>query len=196
MTVRSNTDLYRPRSVYASIAVTAFIVIGLVAQSINHGTILERVDALLWGAFVLTGAYLLFYRPCVIYFDEGITIINPFKSQTLGWDIVESVEAQYTMGLQVKGKIIRAWAAPAPGRYHSRSLHPSEVKGMKIGYDGLIRPGESPRSDSGQASYLAKLRLEAFKASSIEPAVASEAINYRGITLLVTLFVLALGASF
>jgi hypothetical protein len=196
MTVRSNTDLYRPRSVYASIAVTAFIVIGLVMQSVNRGTILERVDALLWGAFVLTSAYLLFYRPCVIYFDEGITIINPFKSQTLGWDKVESIEAQYTMGLQVKGKIIRAWAAPAPGRYHSRSLHPSEVKGMKIGYDGLIRPGESPRSDSGQASYLAKLRLEAFKTSSIEPAAASEAINYRGITILVTLFVLALGASF
>jgi len=196
MTVRSNTDLYRPRSVYASIAVTAFIVIGLVAESVKHGTILERVDALLWGAVVLTGAYLLFYRPCVIYFDEGITIINPFKSQTLGWDIVESIEAQYTMGLQVKGKIIRAWAAPAPGRYHSRSLHPSEVKGMKIGHDGLIRPGESPRSDSGQASYLAKLRLEAFNASSIEPAAASEAINYRGITLLVALFVLALGATF
>jgi len=196
MTVRSNTDLYRPRSVYASIAVTIFFVIGLVAESVNHGTILERVDAFLWGAFVLAGAYLLFYRPCVIYFDEGVTIINPFKSHTLGWDMVESIEAQYTMSLQVNGKIIRAWAAPAPGRYHSRSLHLSEIKGMKIGYDGLIRPGESPRSDSGQASYLAKLRLEAFKSLNIEPATTSETVNHPGITLLVALFVMALGVSF
>ena len=154
-----------------------------------------KIDAGLWGATVMWSAYLLFIRPCIIFYDEGLTIVNPFTTHTIGWDMVESIEAQYTMGLQLRGRILRAWAAPAPGRYHSRGLHPSEVKGMKIGYDGLIRPGESPRSDSGQASYLAKLRLEAFREGKFQAVRPSEKANYFGIALLITFFVSALAIS-
>jgi hypothetical protein len=191
----SNPMVYRPRTVYVSISVTAFIVGGLVSASIGRGNLLQRIDAALWGAFVMWGAYLLFIHPRVIYFDEGITIVNPFRTHTLGWDRVESIEAQYSMGVQTNGKIISAWAAPAPGRYHSRSVHASEVKGMKLGYSGLIRPGESPRSDSGQASYLAKLRLEAFNEGGVDPAQSGETINHSGIFIFATLLVLALVVS-
>lgn len=192
MVVRSNSMLYRPRTVYASFAVTCFIVIGLVGEIVTTETLWRNVDAVLWGAFVLMSAYLLFIYPRVIYFDEGITIVNPIRSHTVGWDLVESIEAQYAMGILVNGHIISAWAAPAPGRYHSRSVHASEVKGMKIGYGGLIRPGESPRSDSGQASYIAKLRWEAFKESKATPAVRNETINYAGIFIVTGLLLLAL----
>jgi hypothetical protein len=184
----TNRMVYRPRSVYLSISITFFIVAGLVGASIDGKNIWKSIEALVWGAFVMWGAYLLFIHPRVIFFDEGITIVNPFWSHTIGWDRVESVEAKFTMGLQVQGRIISAWAAPAPGRYHSRTLHPSDVKGLKIGYGGLIRPGESPRSDSGQASYLAKLRLRAFQEGDIAPTDSSRSINRVGILVLVGLF--------
>jgi hypothetical protein len=53
------------------------------------------------------------------------------------------------------------WAAQTPGRYHSRTIHSSEIKGLQL--DGFIRPGESPRTDSGVATYLCRTRLAAFR---------------------------------
>jgi hypothetical protein len=129
---------------------------------------------------------LILHRPKVELFDEGIRITNPFDQITVGWQLVESIEAKYTMSIQVADKVIYAWAAPAPGRYHSRTIHPSEIKGMDIGADGVIRPGDSPRTHSGAAAYLANLRFKSFRDSgSTNGCDSSVVVNKNALVILI-----------
>jgi hypothetical protein len=192
MSSRSNVFLYRPRTIWLSAGVTAFIVLALVIETIATRTLKADLVAIAWASFILSGAYLLFVHPKVEIFDEGICITNPLQQVTVGWHRVEAIEARYTMSIQVGGKTIYAWAAPAPGRYHARSVHPSEVKGMDIGFDNQIRPGESPRSDSGQASYIAKLRLKEFNEKGLTGCESHVSINYRGAGITLGSLVIAL----
>jgi len=188
----NNLVIFRPRTVWLSAGVTAVIVLSLVAQTIATRGIKGDLVAIAWGTFILSSAYLLFIHPKVEIFDEGIRITNPLQKITVGWQRVETIEARYTMSIQVGGKVIYAWAAPAPSRYHSRGVHPTEVRGMDIGFNGEIRAGESPRSDSGQASYIAKLRLKAFEASGIKGCESQVEINYRGAALMIGSLIVAL----
>ena len=194
----SNVFSYRPRTIWLSAGVTAFIVLALVVETIATRGLKADLVAIAWASFVLSSAYLLFVHPKIEIFDEGIRITNPLQQITVGWHRVETIEARYTMSIQVAGKTIYAWAAPAPGRYHARSVHHTEVKGMDIGFNGEIRPGESPRSDSGQASYLAKLRLKEFEEKGLIGCESKVSINYLGAgivmgSLIISLAFYALG---
>lgn len=188
----NNLVNFRPRTVWLYAGITTLIVLSLVVQTIASGGIKADLIAIAWGTFILSGAYLLFVRPKVEIYDEGITITNPLQKITVGWQRVENIEAKFTMSIQVGGKIIYAWAAPAPSRYHSRTVHSTDIKGMDIGFEGQIRAGESPRSQSGQASYIAKLRLKEFEASGIKGCESSLEINYNGAAILIGSLVVAL----
>lgn len=188
----NNVFLYRPRTVWLSAGVTAFIVLALVIETIATRSWKADLVAIAWASFILSSAYLLFIHPKIELFDEGIRITNPLQQITVGWNRVESIEARYAMSIQVAGKMIYAWAAPAPGRYHARSVHHTELKGMDIGFNGEIRPGESPRSDSGQASYIAKLRLKAFLDSEIAGCESAVRTNYLGAGVVIGSLVIAL----
>lgn len=142
-----------------------------------------------WAIFAATIIYLILHRPSVELFDEGIRITNPIDQITVGWQRIDSIEAQYAMSIVVGNKVIYAWAAPAPGRYHGRTIHASELRGMSNGVDGLIRPGESPRTDSGAATYLARTRLNSFRESMRSDGLASAVtINKTGLALLIGSF--------
>jgi hypothetical protein len=91
------------------------------------------------------------------------------------------------------GNKIRIWCAQTPGRYHSRTVHSSEIRGLHI--DGYIRPGESPRTDSGVVTYLLRTRLIAFRGQERsdglsytfvreEPLIAGVAILVSAIVLM------------
>lgn len=109
--------------------------------------------------------YLIFQRPAIILSDECIRIINPLSEIAIGWQDIESIEARYTMSIETTdGDCIYAWAANAPGRYHSRKIHPSDIRGMNL--PDLFRAGESPRTDSGVATHLARLKLKQFHESA------------------------------
>ena len=183
----SNLDIFRPRSgVFA--AIVAYIVIAvMVIQTFFTSDLHGCIVAAAWGTFATVLSYLILHRPKVELFDEGIRITNPFDQITVGWQRVESIDAKYTMSIQVGSKVIYAWAAPAPGRYHSRTIHPSEIKGMDIGIDGLIRPGDSPRTHSGAAAYLAVMRLKSFRDSgSTNGCQSSVVLNKTALAILIT----------
>jgi hypothetical protein len=61
-----------------------------------------------------------------------------------------------------KGKI-QAFAAPAPGRYHSRTIHQSEMRGLNLKESNVIRAGDSPRTNSGAAAAIARSRIDQFQ---------------------------------
>ena len=181
----TNLDVFRPRSSVFAAAVSYIFIFILCFQTITTSNLHGIFVACSWGIFAANLVYLILHRPKIEFFDEGIRITNPFDQITVGWHRVESIEAKYTMSILVGGKSIYAWAAPAPGRYHARSVHPSEIKGMEIGVGGLIRPGESPRTHSGTASYLASQRLKDFTISNRDTGCESKiSVNYFGILIL------------
>ena len=95
------------------------------------------------------------------------------------------------MYVTVGGEKIHAWAAQAPGRYHSRTVHATEIRGLQIPDTNSMRAGESPRSHSGVAVALARIRLDAFaKNQSVGATYVSE-FNGKGLIALVALSTIA-----
>ena len=165
----------------------------LVSQNFLGNSWHARLISISWAAFSVNLIYMILHRPKIELFDEGVRITNPFDQITVGWQRIESIEAKYTMSIHVGDKTIYAWAAPAPGRYHSRTIHPSEIKGMGIGATGFIRPGDSPRTHSGTAAYLATLRLKAFREfGGSNGCESSININKLGIAILIATSLLGL----
>lgn len=186
----SNPEVFRPRSnvVYG---LTLFVLcVGLTGASIVDGNFHNVLTAIVWSSLVCATAFTLFIRPKIIFYDEGIVVINPFHRFTIGWGAVESIEARYTMYLLVKDRDgsfrkIHAWAAPAPGRYHARTIHPSEIKGMRIANPENMRPGESPRTHSGVAAHLARLRFDAFRSGDFASARYEESFDRTTVLIIV-----------
>ena len=141
-----------------------------------------------------TAIWLLFVRPKIIFFDEGLKIVNPLTEVTLPWSGVDEIETQLAFSVKAGSKKFTAWAAPAPGRLHSRTLHSSEFKGLGLASGGATRLSDSPRSDSGVAAYLARQRLEAFKTGSTDSSPSPDfKFNFvGGAIMLLSLVVLAL----
>ncbi len=158
-----NIEVFRPWSSYLLAGTVFFLTAGLCFELVITASFHDALAGIAWGIFASWGAYLLFIRPKVTVFDEGITITNPFVEITVGWHRVEEIDARYCMSIEVGEKLIYAWAAPAPSRYHARNIHSSDVRGLKLNDNTLIRPGESPGTHSGAATYLARTRLDNFR---------------------------------
>jgi len=125
-------------------------------------TTLPAISGSLWAAACVIGAYLIFIRPKIEIFDEGVVVTNPFTAFAIGWHKVVDIDVRYSLTIVTPAKRISAWAAVAPGRYHARTVHASELKGYRLSNQVQIRPGESPRTSSGEAAQLCRLRFEAF----------------------------------
>jgi hypothetical protein len=123
---------------------------------------LPAISGSLWAIACVIAAYLIFIRPKVEIFDEGVIVTNPFTSISIGWHKVVDIDVRYALTIVTPAKRITSWAAVAPGRYHARTVHASELKGYKLSNQVQIRPGESPRTSSGEAAQLCRLRFEAF----------------------------------
>jgi hypothetical protein len=188
----TNPEIYRARSSYFFAASIYFLTAGLTAQSFYLETINSFITTLSWSLLISYLFHLAFIRPKVTIFDEGIRITNPFREITIGWDQVQEISAKFSMYVTVGGEKVYAWAAQAPGRYHSRNVHASEVRGLQIPDTSNMRAGESPRSHSGVAIALARIRLDAFANNQTVGATYSSDFNRLGFTILVTLFAVAL----
>lgn len=176
----NNPQVFRPKSGFVFAGIAFWIVATLLyLQFIDYGFGLGLIVAITWAALSCSICYRIFIYPKIIFFDEGIEIINPFNHHLIGWQLVDQVDTRYTMSIKTNGegvgtKQIYAFAAPAPGRYHSRSIHQSELRGLNIQGAGSIQAGQSPRSHSGVASAIANQKLITFR--RVDP---SKYIGYR-----------------
>jgi hypothetical protein len=121
-----------------------------------------------WAIFLVSVTWLGLLRPKLVVGDEGVRVTNPLSTTTIGWHEVESFDTQYTLSLLLtNGTKVVCWAAPAPGRHHARNVRSDEFRG--VGLDrrdivgGLVKAGESPRSISGQAIAVCRLRRQSFQ---------------------------------
>ena len=153
----TNVEKFRPGSAIASGWVLIAFFVGFIIQSLFYGgDILVTIGICGAGAF---GSYLLFLKPYVLLFDEGIKIVNPTKEITATWDLVEEIETKYSMSIHVNDGTYYAWAAPAPSGRHSRRMNKSDPF---PGADSARRVGDSLQSDSGVCAYMANLRRKKF----------------------------------
>ena len=153
----TNREKFRPGSAIASGWILIAFFVGFIIQTLFFGgDLLLTIGICGAGAF---GSYLLFLKPYVLLFDEGIKIINPTKEITATWDLVEEIETKYSMSILVDGQTFYAWAAPAPSGRHSRRMHKTD---LLPGTDAPRRVGDSLKSDSGVCAHIAKLRRKDF----------------------------------
>ena len=191
----TNPEIYRARSSYLFAVSIYFLTAGLTAQSFYLETINSFITTLSWSLLISYLFHLAFIRPKVTIFDEGITITNPLREITIGWDQVQEISAKFSMYVTVGGEKIHAWAAQAPGRYHSRNVHASEVRGLQIPDTSNMRAGESPRSHSGVAVALARIRLDAFASNQTVGATYRADFNRHGFVILVALLAVAVAVT-
>lgn len=194
--------VFRPRSGYVFFALATLGSLIYTYQSFRYFSFGSGVTTSLWAALVITGGYLIFIRPKVLIQDEGITITNPLHEVTRSWAEIIAIDVRYTMSIRLSDEVklpwhrrstdtVYAFAAPAPGRYHSRSIHQSEIRGVGIDHGMALRPGDSPRSHSGQAAALARLRQQEFERSGNSAVIPAEFhSNTRGQRLLFILILL------
>ena len=153
----TNVEKFRPGSAIASGWVLIAFFLGFIIQSFFYGgDILVTIGICGAGAF---GANLLFLKPYVLLFDEGIKIVNPTKEITATWDLVEEIETKYSMSIHINDRTYYAWAAPAPSGRHSRRMNKTD---LLPGASNPRRVGDSLQSDSGVCAYMANIRRKNF----------------------------------
>lgn len=138
----------------------------------GDGTWLAQVGTILT---IGTLSWLLFIKPHVVIFDEGITIVNPLLRATFGWQEVDEIETRFGLTIYSGEAKVVAWAAPAPGRYRRRTVHAVDVKGINYDKDFGLRPGDLPNSHSGAAAHVARGRREAFNRTTAAPSATRHA---------------------
>ncbi|MEY4497388.1 MAG: hypothetical protein RLZZ364_693 [Actinomycetota bacterium] len=160
-----SVETFRARNSLVLAGIAYLMLTLFVVSEIINGSTSDVLIAISVATLIGQAAYLIFQRPALKLSDESLTIINPFKSFTIGWQDIENIEVRYALEIETTtGEKIHSWAATAPGRYHSRNIHPSETRGL--GLEEIIRPGESPRVDSGVAAYLVRTRHREHRATA------------------------------
>ena len=188
----SEREVFRAKSGYLLSGATAVLsALFIWSAALTQGLVAAITGSLAANILV----YLIFVRPHIIYTDESLRIINPIEEIEIGWSDIDLVDAKWCMNVTTKFGRFNAWAAPAPSRFHSKKIHPSELRGMEIRGRESISPALSPKSDSGIAVHMAQVRLKDFRGTSHE-------FRYRknwswaallGLSLTATLILIILG---
>jgi len=136
--------------------------------------------------------WILFIHPKVEIFDEGITVVNPFITATIGWAEVDEIETRFALTIYSGRAKVVAFAAPAPGRYQARTIHKSEFRGVSQDKDFGVRPGDSPRTHSGAAAHIARTKLQQFRSAGGQSAKRSGRFNVAGTAVLLASAILVI----
>lgn len=153
----TNIEKFRPGTATASGWILILFFAGFIVQTLIYGGDLVTTVAICTAGII--SSYLLFLKPYLLIFDEGIKIVNPTKEIMATWNSVEEIETKFSMSIVINGTTHYAWAAPAPSGRHSRRMHKSD---LHPGAEAPRRVGDSLQSDSGAAAYIAKLRRKEF----------------------------------
>jgi hypothetical protein len=189
----NNIQTFRPKSGYIFAGIVGAIFIGLFAVVLVEGNWQATLASAGLCSFACVSAWLIYIRPKLELFDEGMRVVNPLRTFTLGWESVDAIDTKYALEIFTDGKKITVFAAPAPSRYHARKMRVEDVKGLGFKAGESIRAGDSPRSHSGVAAHLARTKLKEFKAAKRKTSIPlTVRFNYTGAALLLASVVLLL----
>jgi hypothetical protein len=157
------TTSFRPRSSLALTGGSWIVTAGLlVSGGLTDGVgraVLAAPIALAAGLL----AWLLFWYPRVDVRDDGVLVVNPWRTITVPWEALVHVTTHYALTLVTpRGRIV-VWAAPGPGRHSVMIAGSDDLKGLpRSTYDarGAVGLGDLPTSSSGGAGALVRAHWE------------------------------------
>lgn len=185
----SNAEKFRPvKSVliaYLFYAFTSFLAI----QTLLSSEIIVSIETALW----VTGSNILFYvvlhRPYMSLSPEGLKVVNPFDTWSIGWNQIEDLETRFVLKIITSEEAIPVWVATGPTRSRRERLQRSDIRGL--GFDGMdsISVGDSPKSDSGVAAYLIRQAIHKYGTNTVNLLnEVTHAINFRTNLLIILIF--------
>jgi len=185
----SNAEKFRPvKSVliaYLFYAFTSFLAI----QTLLSSEIIVSIETALW----VTGSNILFYvvlhRPYMSLSPEGLKVVNPFDTWSIGWNQIEDLETRFVLKIITSEETIPVWVATGPTRSRRERLQRSDIRGL--GFDGMdsISVGDSPKSDSGVAAYLIRQAIHKYGTNTVNLLnEVTHAINFRTNLLIILIF--------
>ena len=104
-------------------------------------------------------AVALYIRPSVVVEEDRVQLRNVTHRVTVGYDRVVLVDTRWALELRTDdGRIVSAWAAPAPGALMARRTRPEDLEKLPPStYTmGSARVGDRPGSASGDAALLVR----------------------------------------
>jgi hypothetical protein len=107
-------------------------------------------------------AWLVLWQPAVHVDDGGVRLENVFRTVRLPWPAIERIDTQWALTLFTGYGRFVAWAAPAPGRHAQTRMDPADARALpESAYlGGSLRPGDIPRTPSGDAATIIRLRWQ------------------------------------
>ncbi|GAB3803634.1 hypothetical protein GCM10028798_22870 [Humibacter antri] len=130
-------------------------------------------------ALVALLAWVALWRPSIQIDDDGIRVVNVFRTIEVPWPALIHIDTKYALTLFTPGHRYSVWAAPAPGRtgaaMAARKQERGRVEMAPVSENGSIRPGDLIASESGQAAYLIRERWARLRdAGHIDAGFADE----------------------
>lgn len=127
-----------------------------------------------WLLLVGGGAWSLYWQPRVIVTPGGVRIVNVFRTFDVAWPAITNIDTRWALELSTEESTVRAWAAPAPGPSFMRRMTRDEQRVPGRLRNDLVRPGDSPMSDSGAAALIVRQRWDRLRAAGYLDSAAVE----------------------
>jgi hypothetical protein len=145
--------------------VAAIVVVFAIAAIVSFaiaGDSVALVSAI--AAPLLAGytAWLVLWQPAVHISDSGVRFENVFRTIHLPWPSIQRIDTKWSLTLYTTFGRFAAWAAPAPGRHSQLSVDPADTRNLPDSayVGGALRPGDVPRTASGDAATIIRMRLQ------------------------------------
>jgi hypothetical protein len=148
------------------------LILGSLAQSLFYGSRDELISSAPYLYIIAALIYLVMIRPKLKILTSHIEVINPLSTHKIPWKSISAIETKYCLTLTLQDQTIKAWAAVAPSRYHFKRVHPTDFRGVNLENTALLRPSDSPLTDSGAAAYIS--RQEWMKRRNLESNLVPE----------------------
>jgi len=135
-------------------------------------------------------AWLLYIRPSVTLTDGFVEVRNPLRNHRVPWGDIIDVESRYALSITTTDRrVIRAWAAPAPGARQALGTRRADVA-RAPGQGDTRRPSDAEGTDSGDATALVVRALEQHRRSGAPSLPGGTVTTWSAIPLGVTALLL------
>lgn len=190
----TNVEVFRPKIafVYAATVFVFAVLLGVQTLFFSRGSNIGLDLSI--AATAATGAWLAWVRPKLELSDEGVRVVNPLRTISLGWQDVQNLNTRFSLSIVHAHGRVGVWVAPANGRKRMSKLGPTgisnevtsgQLKGFTAAtFNGVdVIASDSPASDSGLAAHLVRIRIREFRAASATVNYSTK-FNWLGASLL------------
>lgn len=195
----TNVEVFKPKVAFVYAATVFIFAILLSVQTIYFNNGSNTALDLAVAATAAVAGWLTWVRPKLELSDEGVRVVNPLRTVTIGWQDVQNVSTRFSLNILHNNGRVGVWVAAANGRRRmsrisgaatrngiSSDLTSQDLRGVATAtFDGdSIIASDSPISDSGLAAHLVRTRIGDFRTAGATVNYSNK-FNWLGASLLV-----------